>query len=524
MLAINWSRSRSVRAYLASLIALLIFSLADITPAHAAEFGRRTAGSIPSAGLSADFKRGSRFTAPASGVLVGLCAYIDGLGGAPGQQDVRLALYTDRNGTPATKIVESVTQTIVAGAQPAWACFDTAWVPIAPGEYWIVIHSGGTPGIVRDYADGAANWFGNADAFVDGAATTFGSGNTGSGTLSVYAEYDPQVRISGRTTIGTTPSKGMTANFKRGSSFTLSEPARLEAVSVYLDAHGGASGTAAIRAVLYRDENGVPGAKITESPERLVGTGPGFEADNMPRWRTFPIPPAQLDAGKYWIVLHTGRAGGILRDYADGSGNWAGNADDYVDGASSPFGTASAGNGTVSAFIVYKPGPFTSLRFGRSDVGSAPSKGLSADFMRGSTVLIRSDPPSLVVCSAIYAYLDGNGGATGSQSLRMVLYGAEPLLGNAEYARSDIVTIPAGTPPGWVKFPITPTYLDGQYRFMLHSGAANGVVRDYGGDAPNNWAGEADTFADGSPTELDTSRLTAGTGTLSIYADCVGGH
>jgi hypothetical protein len=38
--------------------------------------------------------------------------------------------------------------------------------------------------------------------------------------MSVFARYlpDSQLRHAGRTTIGSTPSKGMTADFKRGSS------------------------------------------------------------------------------------------------------------------------------------------------------------------------------------------------------------------------------------------------------------------------------------------------------------------
>jgi len=51
-----------------------------------------------------------------------------------------------------------------------------------------VIHSGTTAGVARDFGDGAPDWFGNADAFVDGASNPFGPGTAGGGTLSVYGQ------------------------------------------------------------------------------------------------------------------------------------------------------------------------------------------------------------------------------------------------------------------------------------------------------------------------------------------------
>ena len=45
-------------------------------------------------------------------------------------------------------------------------------------------------GVTRNRGgDGAANWYGNADAFADGAANPFGTGTAGTGTLSVNASY-----------------------------------------------------------------------------------------------------------------------------------------------------------------------------------------------------------------------------------------------------------------------------------------------------------------------------------------------
>ncbi len=65
-----------------------------------------------------------------------------------------------------------------------------------------------------------------------------------------------------RTTIGTKTSAGMTANFKRASSFTLTERGRLTSMSAYLDGRRRRrTGNQFHRYALYRDENGKPGAR-----------------------------------------------------------------------------------------------------------------------------------------------------------------------------------------------------------------------------------------------------------------------
>ncbi len=55
----------------------------------------------------------------------------------------------------------------------------------------------------------------------------------------------------GRTDPGTVPSAGMSADFKRGSRFTLSEPATVQEVCAFLDGNGGASGEQRVSYVIY---------------------------------------------------------------------------------------------------------------------------------------------------------------------------------------------------------------------------------------------------------------------------------
>lgn len=153
-------------------------------------FGRTTIATNPSAGMAANQKRGSKFTLPDKATLLGFSAYLDGLGGpSTGSQTVRMVLYKDSNGVPAGRWAQSNVVTIAAGATPRWVNFTAPATPLGPGQYWIVLHTGDTPGIARNRGDGAANWYGNTDAFADGPTNPFGPGSAGGVTLSVKISY-----------------------------------------------------------------------------------------------------------------------------------------------------------------------------------------------------------------------------------------------------------------------------------------------------------------------------------------------
>jgi len=170
----------------------------DVSPAFAPhrlvdrpkKFGRTTIAQIPSAGMTADRKRASKFTMPDTGRLVELDAYIDSLGGASGSQQIQLVVYRDNNGVPGAKVATSAPRSIADGAAGTWRAFTVANQPLlTPGQYWIAIHTGGTAQVLRNFGDGAANWYGNDDVFADGASDPFGTGSTGTVELSVHAKY-----------------------------------------------------------------------------------------------------------------------------------------------------------------------------------------------------------------------------------------------------------------------------------------------------------------------------------------------
>lgn len=107
------SHTRFANALIASgrlLFGAALITLLGSTPAHSqiSQFlGRVTEATIPSKGLSANFKRASRFTLGSRGTITRLCAFLEGNGGVSGTQGVRFALYGDNNGVPGTKVFET---------------------------------------------------------------------------------------------------------------------------------------------------------------------------------------------------------------------------------------------------------------------------------------------------------------------------------------------------------------------------------------------------------------------------------
>jgi hypothetical protein len=518
----------SCRCTLLCCVALLALAPFGTAQAQTGHFGKFAIEGPPSAGLAGDFKRGSRFELTQPGVLIMLNALIDGQGGpTSGYQDVSMEVYLDANGVPGVKIAESDPLRVYAQTGGDWQHFYIPAVPLAPGFYWLVIHSAGTasgstPGIVRDYGGGSINsWYGNADTFSDGGTSPFGTGSTGTGSLTVYAEYMPtyMITVAGRNTVAMTPSAGLSSNFKRGARITLGTAGRLSRLSAYLDGKGGGTGAQKLRYALYRDAGGVPGAKVTESNEVSVKAGQAAS------WVTAEAPNIVLDAGNYWLTIHSGDTAGIARDFGDGAANWYGNADTYADGASPTFGSGNSGTGTISAAAIVIPGTMPLKTLGRTSIATIPSGGLSANRSRGATFgAYQVDNRGIV--TALWAYLDGRGGTSGSQQLRMALYLDDQYKDTPVWKlyQTEVVTISAGTSPRWVRFPLkAPLAIGaaGAYWLMLQSGDTAGVVRDYG-DGRANWVSVPDTFADGSAPAIDwfyDPNFSRGTVEMSVYLE-----
>jgi hypothetical protein len=424
---------------------------------------------------------------------------MDGGGSASGTESFRYALYKETGGVPDVKIAESEDSAIGAGAPARWICLKIGWTPMAAGNYWLMIHTGGTTtgGPARYFYDGTGNYLTNQDAFADGASDQFGTQGAGDGTISIYAEYTlgSVMQNVGRTTIGSTASGALRPDFKRGSSITFPTAGKVTAFTAFLDGVGGPDQP--LRFALYKDVNGAPGPLVVQSLEATLS------AVSRRNWVTLLAPETTVQAGKYWLMLHTGGTVGSLRYYYSGTGNWFGNADSYADGSSNPFGTAGAGDGTISAFASYQPNAPIANVLGHSSVASRPlhfggETGLGNAYMH----VTEFELPVNATMTALYGYIDGLGRSSGSQQVRMVIYGNDDWLASGLKAVSNVITINGGQQPGWVKFDIPPTSLPpGTYHIGIHTGNSPFIVRSYG-DAPgSSQENGQDTFEDG-PNEF----------------------
>ncbi len=497
-------------------------------------FGNDASSGTPSNPLSANFKRASRVTLTERATVVALSVYLQGTnagGSNPVNQSLQLAIYSDAGGVPGSLVGESEETGFLSNIPAQWANLNMVGeVVLEPGAYWIAILTGSTAGAVVDFSsDTSPNWYGDAEN-LDGdkgvPSPQFGSGSAGIGTLLVKGYYLPDSIESqfGRTDPAAVPSSGLSADFKRGSQFTLSERATLDTLNAYLDGNGGASGFQQVSMALYRDAGGVPGALVTESDSLAIGAG------SSASWYTFHPGNAPLDPGVYWIVLLSGGGGGpsgVVRDYGDGQPDWYGNANTFTAGPSNPFGGGTAGNGTLSMYAAYLHG-VTTAQFGQTAIGNTPSAGLTANFIRGSSGGDATTVRGSTTPTGFYAYLDGNGGASGSQQVRVALYLVDHFSNKPtdKLAESSVVTIQAGMPAQWVYFPLLQPYPLPTFSpvwITLQSGGVGGVVRDYGITNDGFWVGASAPFQSQAPAEFPASTPAIAT-SLSIYTDFVAGR
>ncbi len=159
------------------------------------------------------------------------------------------------------------------------------------------------------------------------------------------------VRTVGMTVAGTGRNV-CGSNSKRASPVQLTERASVTDLVAYVDGKGPGSGAQAVRAILYRDANGSPGARVAQSNGRQVSAGqPGA-------WVSFSFEsPLSLEPGRYWIGLHSGASASVAR-YATvtSSGDLRLHVgDSYSDGAAFSFPVTVTYDTQLSAFLRYAP-------------------------------------------------------------------------------------------------------------------------------------------------------------------------
>ncbi len=305
------------------------------------------------------YKWGNKYTLAQQGTFSKVSAYLADNTSVTGGQSLRAAIYADVSGMPGALKAQSTVITVPDGQAPAWVDFPISpGVTLPAGTYWIVLQAGTTNNGVRRYGDssGGAEAY-NADAFSDGIADPFGTAGIGGWSWSLYATYTTSSGggggggtpgTLGKTTVGASTSNARNG-YKWWNKYTLSEQGRFSKVSAYLADNTSVTGGQSLRAAIYADAAGVPGALEAQSS---VVTVPDGKAAG---WVDFPISPGvTLPAGTYWIVLQAGTRNNGSRRYGDSlAGAERYNADAFSDGIADPFGTAGIGGWSWSLYATY---------------------------------------------------------------------------------------------------------------------------------------------------------------------------
>jgi hypothetical protein len=137
---------------------------------------------------------------------------------------------------------------------------------------------------------------------------------------------------------------------KRVSAFTLagSTAVDLASLSAYLDGRAGTTGSQPVRAVVYADAGGAPGALVARSADVTIAAG------RAAGWVSLPLAaPARLAPGTYWLGLQSGGTTAVARyAAAPAAGALRYGADAFADGPAAAFGAASTDAKALSMFAV----------------------------------------------------------------------------------------------------------------------------------------------------------------------------
>jgi hypothetical protein len=156
----------------------------------------------------------------------------------------------------------------------------------------------------------------------------------------------------GKTTVGAFTDGGMFANYKIVHAATLSVGGAVTRLNVYAVPGINSPSPQALRAVIYSDSGGSPGALLATGTEVLYrgdldGSG----------WFELPFPsPVNLSPGAYWLGFITGNTTegvGYVYDRVEGSRAY--NIDSYPGGPTTPFGLPIMDSEQASIYATYVP-------------------------------------------------------------------------------------------------------------------------------------------------------------------------
>ena len=160
----------------------------------------------------------------------------------------------------------------------------------------------------------------------------------------------PVMGTFGKTTVGSSKDSGIFANYKLVNSATLSVVASVSKLSVYAVPGINSPSPQALRAVIYADSGGSPGALVASGTEvtyrgNVNGSG----------WFDLPFAsPVTLSPGTYWLGFIAGASNEGMGYVFSGSPNSrAYTANAYTSGPTNPFGAPTRDSEQASVYATY---------------------------------------------------------------------------------------------------------------------------------------------------------------------------
>jgi PKD repeat protein len=136
-------------------------------------------------------------------------------------------------------------------------------------------------------------------------------------------------------------------NFKEAASYT-AVAGNVAKISGYLSGLGASSGSQNLRAVIYANNGGSPGALLGTSSEVTINAGRPWG------WVDFTFPtPVAVSAGTIWMGYIASGVGDLTQmRYLNQAGavRWNADAGGYADGPSNPFGAGTSSNKHYSLY------------------------------------------------------------------------------------------------------------------------------------------------------------------------------
>jgi subtilisin family serine protease len=181
------------------------------------------------------------------------------------------------------------------------------------------------------------------------------SNSAGSSTPSMSAQTAVVSRAPltfGKTTIGVYFDGGMYANYKIVHTATLSVSGQVTKLSLYATPGASSPSPQGLKAVIYADSGGSPGALLA------TGTEVTYRGNiNGSGWFDLPFAaPVTLTPGTYWLGFITGSTTeGLGYAYDSVANSRAYNPNSYASGPTNPFGSSTKDSEQASIYATYTP-------------------------------------------------------------------------------------------------------------------------------------------------------------------------